>query len=304
MVAINWFEVLLPSMSFEIPIENVRDLDRIPTRKKTINYRTILRINEKIIYHLTFTIPDNTEIKILDFNNDPSIAAYSIEHGFAIKLNNAGFNVRLKHVGGIAFKEVNKSLIPNIYKSLEGVRFRCFYGFKQNGAFRWGLILRYVSSQKFILTLNDSKLQKFAIGKRIIQIKTPNLHETESETDIFISSGILSSISKNKGIVIGKDGHKFEIDLNKWILPCNRANLLNFIKHIEGPSSANNLATKLQQDALVLTPEGRINTNLAKDQLVSLKNLLKNNNLLDFQLLLLSKPLVRIIDNPLNIGVY
>jgi hypothetical protein len=90
--------------------------------------------------------------------------------------------------------------------------------------------------------------------------------------------------------------------LNEWTLPCSLDNLLGYIKITEGPEAASKVATKLQQEALTLTPQGKINIALAKDQLMKLKDIMRKYELYNFSLPLPGKYIAKVVQEPLELG--
>ncbi|MBI1878445.1 MAG: hypothetical protein HYR94_09500 [Chloroflexi bacterium] len=301
MISINWFEVLLPSQTFNIPVEILADTAPAPKRQKSIHHWTVLHTRDRTLYHVTAMQPSGTILKEVDFNQNPSIAVHAIENGFAAHLEKAGFGVRLRHVGGVGYRSVDKSILPTIYESLEGIKFRCFYGFGRNDPLRWGLILSFVTSQRFTISLQNPYLRELAHGKRVVPFGVYDA-ETDASDTTGQYSGILDSVKEGRGILIDRDGQKQEVELSQWTLPCSRENLSGLIRRVENPTNASKLVVKLQQDALALTSEGRINTNLARDQLEKLQALMSENNLLNFQLPLLERPFVRVSQEPLVVG--
>ena len=305
MIAINWFEILLPSIVFKIPAERFDKAVPAPKRKTSIEHRTVSRLKDKyrILYHITASWPDETKIEEVSFNEDPSIAKYAIENGFAARLQKAGFATSLKHVGGIGYRGIDSSARPTIYRSTEGIKFRCFYGFDREEPPRWGLILSYVTGHYFNVSLADPHLNKLALGKQIVPLNIPvNEDIDEDNLDIGQRSGILVSVQKNGAILIDLDGEKHTVSLDNWTLPCRLDNLLGYISSVEGPDSASEVAIKLQQEALTLTMEGRMNTALAKDQLERLQALMTENDLFSFYLPLPGQPVARVSQKPLTIG--
>ena len=301
MIAINWFEVILPVSEAEIPTENFHINQDVPKRRSTISHRTVFRKTDKSkkLYHITTSPPNKAILEKVDFNKDPTIAKYAIEHGFASWLQQQGFDVRLRHVGGMGYKGTEGSALPNVYQSSEGIKFRCFYGFENNERNkRWGLILSYITGQNFVVALDNVQLRELAIGKMIIRI---DHNENRTNFTNVPSSGILESAQGSRGTLIDNSGKHHDISLNQWTLSSRRDNLLGFIRLTEGPQKASEISVKLQQDALTLTPERRINTSLAKDQLIKLRHLLQKFALFSFRLALPGQTPVRINQEPLSV---
>lgn len=306
MIAVNWFEVLLPSTELEIYVEHLKDPKSVVKREKSIEHRTVLisRDDQSTVYHIT-TVPLPTiSSEKVNFNEYPSLGKYAIEHGFANQLQKAGFRARLKHLGGVGYHNIDISIKPRIYQSAEGIKFRCFYGFGRNAPKRWGLVLSYLSTQFFLVNLNDPHLRELATGKRVIPFNLQDDDEVEgSDTGgAYQHSYIFDSIEASTAILIDREGNKHAFPPDDWTLPCRRDNLLAYVRRVEGSSSASRLATRLLQDSLTLTSEGRINTSLAKDQLVKLQGLMTRFELLNFPLPLPGQPTAGLSQNPLQVG--
>lgn len=300
MISINWFEAHLPSGELRVPFQHLADGEQIPKRQKSISYRTVLRTKISKLYHITAQPPEGLDVEPMMLEDDPTIVKYIIEHGFGLRLQKAGFDVRLRHLGGVGYIKVKDPPDTSIYIPYEGIKFRCFYFYGEPT--RWGLVLSYTTSQRFSITLQNSSLRNYAIGKRIVPQNRNRDEAAEKIDDIGIYPGILKSVHNNKGVVIDRDGNEQSIILDDWILPCSIGNLLGYIRDIENPRSANNAYFALQKMALTLTSENRMNTSLAKDQLQKLKNILNDNSLLEFQLPLPGEPPARISKDQITIG--
>jgi hypothetical protein len=160
-----------------------------------------------------------------------------------------------------------------------------------------------VTRQYFNISLQDKYLKDLALGRRVVSLSIDD--DKDSDNDSYDSdqrSGILDSIQNEKGILVDRDGERWSVSLDTYTLPCSQTNLLGYIRGVEGPKSASEVSTKLQQDALVLTAEGRMNTALARDQLQKLQVLMTENNLLTFHLPLPGKPFARVSHKPLIVG--
>lgn len=296
MLAINWFEVMLPKFEYEMQVEAVAAKESV--RIKKLGHRTIWRQGH--LYHVVGHRLDNSraDVKIVSLKNHPTIASYAIEDGFANKMAKNKFDVRLSHVGGTAVKEVNlPSEFQDIYTSLDGLAFRCFFGFGDSPD-RWGLILRYITRHRFRLTLEDSNMRRIARGKRIVQ--HASLERASFRSGQLPYSGYLSDIHNGlTGTLIAEDGTSISIDLRGWTLPCNPENLNSYIRLTRGAEKVGRIAVQLQKEALALKPNGRINDNYAKDQLSTVQKILHDYDLNIFELTLLDKPTVRLKTEPL-----
>ncbi len=306
MIAINWYEVFLPSNEISVAVEKLPDLTSAPKRIKTTNHRTVFDPETKVLYHITTSPPPNTVLEPIPFKRVRSIKNHIIELGFAIRLKAAGFRVRMKHIGGTAYHDVNWSSYPNIYMATEGINFRGFFGFGE-GQPRWGLILSYVVGHYFLVSLADPILQKMSLGKRVVRLNYQQDIEGDAEgeqtdKEAGLISGILESTKGEKAILVDQSGEKHTFLLKDWTLPGRRDYLINFISLKEGQNRADALATRLQQDALTLTPERRINTFLAREQLNRLENLMTKESLFTFRLPLPVEQFARINEKPLVIG--
>lgn len=308
MNAINWFEVFLPSRVFEVAVECLDSTTFDSRRQKSVEHRTVLRSDNggetRTLYHITASPPESTQLVEKDLEKDPSLAKYIIEHGFASQLQKAGFEVRLKHVGGVAYRSVGRSIRPSIYQSREGIKFRCFYFSDRDVPPRWGLILSYMTGQRFNISLTDRYLRQLAIGRRVVHIGADDEETIIDEVPSHISqrSGILESVQGDKAVVMYRDGTRKTFPLSEWTLPCSRGNLLDYIRTVESDHSASEVAIKLLQDSLALTPAGRMNTSLARDQLGKLRSLMDENDLFTFTLPLPGLPVARLSQGPLQLG--
>jgi hypothetical protein len=214
MIAINWFEILLPSSTFKIPVVHIKNGEPVPPREKSINYRTVKREfkGETQIYHITTSPPDSLELTELVGNTDPSIVKYLIEHGFASRLQTTGFSVKLRHVGGVGFLNVGSSSRPQIYSSMEGIKFRCFYFIDREEPIRWGLIISFVIRHYFNISLNDVNLIKLAGGNRVVRVDSngDDMHDIgnahkgslEFKGDLEFSTRILYKMIKRELLIL------------------------------------------------------------------------------------------------------
>jgi hypothetical protein len=226
MIAINWFEVFLQSTVYSIFIQRSADRSSLEDLRKSIPYRTLLRSNDDAhtLYHLTSSPIHGVEAGEIDFSHDPTAAKYAIEVGFSDSLKEAGFQVRFQHVGGVGFQllEVTRSARPKIYRSLEGMRFRSFYGIDWGDSTRWGLVLRYVTSQCFNISLTDSKLRELAIGARVIPFEFASGDNDDEEfASANRDSKLLVEVDGDTAVLVDRDGGLHISPLSELTLVCD-----------------------------------------------------------------------------------
>lgn len=296
MLAINWFEVLLSNTVADIPVEYLESQASVP-RRKSVGHRTLTGDigGKTVAYHITVSQPQSTTIEEVDFEENASLARYAIEHGFAARLQEAGFEVRLRHVGGVGYRTTNTSPLPEIYSPTVGIEFRCFYGFDRDEPPRWGLILNYTTGQRFTVSLANDSLQGLALGRRVVPLgkkASPDLPY----------SGTLASVDGAEAIIVDNNGFEHRVPLEQWTLQSRRDNLLQYIVNSKGEKAASMVSTSLQKDSLTLTREGRMNTALAKDRLQRLQAIMAEHDLRTFQLPLPNKLSARVVEEPLMVG--
>jgi hypothetical protein len=304
-IAINWFEVLLPTINCEIPVEYFDTVEDIPKPEKSSGYRTVLRSNRErpTLYYIADSnsrVVKGKELEKLVFYADPSLTSHLIEYGFAAHLQAVGFQVFWRHVGGIGYTSTNSSARPQIYESLDGIEFRCFYGFGRKEDLRWGLILSHVISHSFKISLADDVLRQLAIGKKVVPLNT-HAGDAEEGDEIVHYGGILERAQNNEWHVIDREGTTHLISLDEWTLPCRTDILLNYIRSVEGSINASALSTKLQQEALTLTMENRMNTALARHKFERLQTIMRHKALDSFQLPLPGQLYAKVNQEPLTI---
>lgn len=294
MIAVNWFEVFPKETLISVPLQQIEEGEPVPSPIRTLAHRT-KRVTQRYpvqIVHITKGIPEGTTLELYSASDHPDILKFAIEHGFGMSLKNAGFNVRLCRVGLEAHKITQDSILENVYRTYEGTRFRCWFGFydQRRRSHRWGMIINYSRTQAFRVTLSDTVMQRLAVGKGV----TPLEEETSS-------SASLVGIRSGRAILRLQDGQEIEDSLDNWTLPCNRSNLMAYAKERYGKDMAAKVSLKLDQDALVLTTDRRLNAKLARDQLESVQRIL-GQELLSFPLMLPHEPLARIDLHPLQVG--
>jgi len=291
MVTINWFEVFLPSSRCTIAFET-RAPQRDGTRTQTsVECRTVFNWSEGKLYYISSSPPPALSTAEIDLQRYPTLANHAIERGLARRLQEKGFQTFFEHVGGCAYTSTDQSLHPDVYETMEGIRFRSFYGFgptEAQGTQRWGLVLNFSTRQRFKVSLADSLLRELAISGPVVRIDgTSGSRYLESATD---TSGVIT-----------ERGATSEVQLSEWTLPCNVRNLLNYLGRLKGSDAASAVSTRLQQNALALTQEKRINTRLSRDQLEKLQRLMDTYGLLDFTLELPERSHVRVSKYPLQV---
>lgn len=297
MLAINWFEVILPSFYFEVYVEPRMKVSN--KRPKELGYRSLVK-GEKH-FHITASDMANIPTEKINIVEYPSIASYAIEHGFASKLVESGFEVRFKHVGALGVRPSSIATeFRNVYSSLSGLAFRCFFGFGDGQQLRWGLILRYITSHRFMLNLQESSMRKLALGHRIVRF---NDDQSTTEALNMPRSGYLTRLNnETRGTLTNDEGISFEINLANWTLPCNPENLSAYVRLVMGSDKVSRVAVQLQKEAFALNANGRINNNYARDHLITVQSLLEEFQLTTFKLPLIGQPLVHMSNSPLSVS--
>lgn len=302
MIAINWFEGFLPEAPIEVWVEPPPP-DGSP-RTKQLPHRTleVELEGQRTLLHLTTEQPATASIKSIDPATVPNVMKRLLEDGFARRAQLKGFDVRFSHVGGHAQVSTDWSLLPDIYVTLQGIRFRGFFFDGESGLQkRCGLILNWTTGQRFALTLEDPELRRLAIGKKVVPAERAGYSDREIP-DSLRGASVLKEFKSGKGIVLGADGAESTHALASLTVPCSKQLLLQYVRQAKHPDMANRVSLKLQQDSLVLNDDRRVNTALARDQLRKLETLLTERELLTFELPLPGRTPVRLHNKPLAVG--
>ncbi len=295
-VAINWFAASFSNQKVSIPYSSFADNERYPRGEKTLAHTTVLVKRENRIYHLIES-GEFDGIADLDFQEVPDVAKFALEQGFARKLIQEKFELAFRKVkvGGRGYYDTAKSIRPNIYRSIEGIGFRSFY-FKTDEKYKFGLVLNYISSQRFVVSLEEKPLQQIALGKLAVPL---NSARDDAEGKELVPSGIFLGVTRKKAILLDKERNQIEVDPSKLTLAYKEVYLLSYITSTQGEKEAKEVSKRIKQDELTLNEDGRINTSLAKDQITRLTKLLIDRQLVTFSLVSSQDLLVRIESRPL-----
>ncbi len=302
MIALNWFEVLLPPDNLRIQEEVFPASIDLPAAVRTLKHRTIIRRNgdQAIRYHITSNAVEGSRIAKIPLEGDSGLVRVTLEHGFGLCMAAAGFSVRTKKVGGSGYRDTGLSLHPDVYRTLEGIRFRAFFfpGDSIDKAVRWGLVLNYVSGQRFAISLANDQFAQIAMGRHVVPRAV-----AESDEDSAVTEGgaRLVDLHGNQAILESPDGQRMTVSRSDWTLPGNKRYVLSAAERFFGPKSAQAVSLELQRNALTLTTDHRMNTALARSQYERLRGLLHEFHLLSFKLPLPDTPAARIMDRPLAI---
>ena len=301
-IALNWFEVTLPVATITVPVETVESApsdDRSSPQRVRYPHRVVQRRGPTGVrlLHLTDSPPAGTQEERIVASEDPGFLKIAIEEGFARLLGERGFMVNRKHVGGTAYIKTEESLWPEIYTFFRGLSFRAFY-FLGGGVGRWGLVLNYVTSQRFCVTIADPHLRTMALGRRVV--RATDVHGGDDDEQP--GRGILVSVDGPVATVDLGDDQSVESPVLEWTLPCRRELLHDYVAHVHGTRDASELTRRLQQAAFCLTSSGRMNTALTKNQVEAVQRLLHDHRLGQIALPLPSRPPVSLTTRPLLVG--
>lgn len=298
-IALNWFEVTLPTTEFTVGTQDVVVSSGQPPKAPTLPHRVVRRKTDQTFrfLHLTNDPPTEAPLQPLQALDDPSFVKIAVEEGFAGLLKSKGFLVCRQHVGSTAYIQTSESMFPKVYTFFRGVSFRSFYGFGPR-ANRWGLILNYATSQRFCLTLEDQKLRQLALGKRVVPVSSnPTTGEDDGRR-----SGILVSVQGQEALIERPRSEPIQAPLGDWTLPCRRELLDDYLHQANGSTASADVTRSLQVASFSLTRAGRMNTALAKDQLNAVQHLLHDHGLTRFCLPLPNDPPVSVSEHPLVMG--
>lgn len=304
-IAINLFEVTLPSIEFEVPCQplpRVQEGETNSREKPRFNYRVVQRTegHESRLLHVTDTPALELEIERVNGQDDPHFVKILIEEALANRLISKKFSVRRKHVESSAYMETKESIFEEIYTFYRGLSFRSFYISTQQMT-RWGIVLNYLTSHRFKQSLASSDLSTFAIGKRVVRIERSNddlsVHGHKQK-----SMGILKSVNGGKALIDIGENTDLEADVEDWTLMCRREVLVDYIHQKKGSKASTELTRKLQQASFSLTESGRMNTRLSRNQIEAIQLLIKDHELDRLTLPLPSRPMATLSSRPFSIG--
>ena len=300
-IALNWYEVTLPTSELVVAVQTVATAQQgelLMPKSPRYQRRVVQRRGGTAIrlLHVTDVPPSGTTVETINTNDDPNFVKIAIEEGFALLLAERGFSVHRKHVGSTACLQTDESLWPAVYTFWRGLSFRAFYFFGTTGV-RWGIVLNYVTSQRFCVTLKDPRLRALALGKSVVRVSDSH----DSEEYDHRRSGILQSTNGSVATVDLGNGDPLEAPVGEWTLPCRRELLHEYVMQTQGQKAAAELTRRLQQAAFCLTESGRMNTALARSQVEAVQELLHHHDLGRIFLPLPARPPASLSNRPLTV---
>jgi hypothetical protein len=304
-IAINWFEVTLPSIEFVVPVQTLGQdalSESNRSKKPRFAHRVVQRKDAGRIrlLHITNSAPPDTTLETITALDDPGFTKLVIEEAFANRLLHQGFAVIRKHVEHSAYQNTTESSFVDVYTFLRGLEFRSFYLAGRTGL-RWGVVLNYITSQQFAQTLASPELSKFAIGKRVTRLTTGQSKVGEDATRVK-STGLLVSVANDVALIDIGDDVTLEENPEDWTLICRRELLVDYVEQQKGRNAATELTRKLQQASFSLTESGRMNTRLSRNQIEAIQKLIKECELDRLTLPLPDSPLATLSSQPFAIG--
>lgn len=301
-IAINWFEITLPTTDLAVPVQTCAAKDGSTASSSKIPryaHRVIQRRGDGNIrlLHITDSPPEGTQMETLRASDDPNFVKLVVEESFSHRLTQQGFSVYGRHVGRNAYRLTEESLWDDIYTFLRGLEFRAFYFMGTNGL-RWGIVLNYATSQHFSLSLEDLELRKLAIGKRVIRTTDSQDDEAEHQK----RTGILLSVDDDTAVIDLGGEEPAKEPPSDWTLICRRELLVDYVTQTKGTDAAAQLTRRLQQASFSLTESGRMNTSLAKSQVQAIQQMLREHDLDRLTLPLPDRPPATLSGQPLTIA--
>lgn len=303
MLAINWFEVFLPSRDLTIQVESFADSADVPEKISKPNHRTVLRRQSEGVkrHHITFAHVNTADSETFEAVEDADLTKQILELGFTSKLAEAGFYTTPQRVGGVGTIETEGSLLPEIYRTSEGLRYRAFFFVDENAIpQRWGMVLNFITRQQFVLTLADENFQRSAVGKHVVPALS-SVEENRPEAGLLGKQTFVGS-QNSHAVLENPVGEQHTVPLHEWTLPASKWILRNVVDDLFGSTKANEVSLRLNQDALSLTAGHHINKTLARDQIEKVRQLVRNHDLVNFRLPLPEQLYVRMSEAPLDVS--
>jgi hypothetical protein len=296
-IAINWFALSFNSKECVLRVDDCFPPNDVPRAIRTHDHRTVLvrADTSQKIYHIGLGAPASlpTE-RLLITARDSRVASTLIEMSFAAAATKAGFEVTFRRLGAAASREQVSSSRPSVFLTREGFTYRAFSFLEpERDELRWGLILNYQAGQRFVVTLADPRLRSLALNKRVLRINEN--HDVED-------TGLLVAIGDDHVVVAHKDGTTTREHSSEWVAQCRKDLLFEYIAATEGRAAASEVSLELQRASMALTEKGRINVNLAKDQILRVQKLIRDCDLASFRLFSVDNgPLARMTLDPLGV---
>jgi hypothetical protein len=298
MIAINWF-----GLSFSLPVATVgvavyERSAELPRRIRTNDHRTVLKRgdDDTRIYHIGRNAPITLQAADIALGSPPDdIPRILIEMSFADALRNAKFDTHFRHVGGLASRPGRASSRPAVFELREGFAFRAF-SFREDAPedVRWGLVLNYLTSQRFVISLAHPVLRKYSLNKRVVRLEEP--HEGGS-------SGLLTAFGDDYLVIAHGDGSSTRESPSAWTAQCRKDVLFDFVAATESRKESTAVSVELQRASMAINANGRINVSLARDQITEVQRLLLSSDLTQFRIVSRGDgPITRVTTEPLAIG--
>lgn len=299
MLALNWFEVHIPSGPLEFPFEEVGEQD---LERPNVPYTTVLRSAERVRYHFTTHPAPLLPTKSVDPRYDPGLISRLIEDSFGDSCLQAGFELRSRGRSRVALRPSLQSAFPDVYQCLDGVSFRCHY-FLGDGTVKWGLVLSYAVSQRFVVSLEDDAIQEIAkdVPVQYIHDAQPEEDNADGMPTIGKRSMQLREIRGQKAIVTTSEGNEIELPTTELTVLCRRDTIQQFFSIKGKPKAGDEASRNLMYASLSLTLDNKINRSLARDQLSRALEIVQSNSLSVFRALLPSAYRLSLVLRPLTL---
>ncbi|MHB0876621.1 MAG: hypothetical protein ACYC5O_11335 [Anaerolineae bacterium] len=295
MIAINWFEITMRSADVAVAAGQLSP--ECQTGQHPCGFRVTWEDRSSgRTYHLIPSLMPGMIEEHLDLRDRPSLANRAVEQGFAERLHEVGFAVRRSHVGALALRPARQyaSVRPGVYVTREGIRFRAYWGFGHSEQPRWGLVLNYAVAEQFVVTLEHHVLRAMAATMPVVPVAASEEHAPNAR-----DGWHLESATGGTGTLCSSRGSRQSVRLSEWTIPGSRSAILEFVRRTESGQAQRDVSAALLQGSLELTPDRRMNTSLARDQVLQLQGLLSDRNLYQFTLPFLGHPVVRLAQEPL-----
>lgn len=300
MIGLNWFEVRVPEQ-LSLPCELLSSPD---APRLDVSYGTVRICHGGVWkrYHLTPNPPSGIDTEDLNPACEPYVVRHAVERGFLQAMEDAGFFVRSRASSFVGLKPVDGSLFPEVYQRLEGIAFRCYY-FNNDNQVRWGLVLSHASSQRFLVSLEDEVLADIARATgRVVPLQDASLIPRDEMT-MGHRASVLVSVTGGKAVILNGVGRTERVvSAETLTIPCSKEHLNQYMQRRYTPMDAERTMSDLQRSSLSVTREGRINRQLAKEQMIRVRSTLIEHGLDRFHLPIPSRPRVSLSLTPLELG--
>ena len=109
--------------------------------------------------------PSGTTVETINTNDDPNFVKIAIEGDSPCCLLRGASQFTASTSGVRRTSRPDESLWPAVYTFWRGLSFRAFYFFGTTGV-RWGIVLNYVTSQRFCVTLKRPTPAGTGVGQK------------------------------------------------------------------------------------------------------------------------------------------